>query len=162
MHDRGKLIPAQLGVVIGTGLLSAGAVTHHAYLAAAGVVIAVLSLVWAVVSWRRYVAGIPGRGFQGDEARQARVRADQAGPDDGANGTTLASPPEGDRQMFPQLIAGSAEEERKTYPVNAMTATRTETGPGRLSHAHDQASEVQRPSQRGIPRSAAKAQLEDQ
>ena len=51
-----KLIQAQLGFVIGMGLLPAGAVTHRADLAAAGVVILLLSLAWAVVSWRRYVA----------------------------------------------------------------------------------------------------------
>jgi hypothetical protein len=51
-----KLITAQLGVVIGVGLLPAGAVTNRLYLLAAGVVIVLLSLVWAVVSWRRYGA----------------------------------------------------------------------------------------------------------
>jgi hypothetical protein len=51
-----KLIAAQLGVVIGVGLLPAGAVTNRLYLLAAGVVIVLLSLVWAVVSWRRYGA----------------------------------------------------------------------------------------------------------
>jgi hypothetical protein len=39
-------------------LLPAGAVTHRVYLAAVGVVIVLLSLVWAMVSWRRYVARI--------------------------------------------------------------------------------------------------------
>ena len=60
-----KLIRALLGVVIGVGLLSAGAVTYGVYLEAAGVVIVLLSLVWAVVSWRRYVARV----------RSARSRA---------------------------------------------------------------------------------------
>ena len=60
-----KLIRALLGVVIGVGLLSAGAVTYRVYLEAAGVVIVLLSLVWAVVSWRRYVARV----------RSARSRA---------------------------------------------------------------------------------------
>ena len=64
-----KLIAAQLGIVIGVGLLPAGAVTHRLYLEAAGVVIVVLSLVWAVVSWRRYVAGIrPARSGAGTTA----------------------------------------------------------------------------------------------
>jgi Flp pilus assembly protein TadB len=40
------------------GLLAAGAVTHRVYLAAAGVVIVLLSLVWAVVCWRRYAARV--------------------------------------------------------------------------------------------------------
>jgi hypothetical protein len=50
-----KLIQALLGVVMGVGLLAAGAVTRRFSLEAAGVVIVVLSLVWAVVSWRRYL-----------------------------------------------------------------------------------------------------------
>ena len=59
-HVRYKpnLMLVLLGVVIGAGLLAAGAVTHRAYLEAAGLAIALLFLVWAVVSWRRYVAGI--------------------------------------------------------------------------------------------------------
>ena len=52
------LLQALPGVVIGAGLLAAGAVTHRVYLEAVGVVIVLLSVVWAVVSWRRYVAGI--------------------------------------------------------------------------------------------------------
>jgi hypothetical protein len=50
------LMHALLGVVVGAGLLAAGAVTHRLYLGAAGVVIVLLSLAWAVVSWRRYAA----------------------------------------------------------------------------------------------------------
>ena len=59
-HVRYKpnLMLVLLGVVIGAGLLAAGAVTHRAYLEAAGLTIALLFLVRAVVSWRRYVAGI--------------------------------------------------------------------------------------------------------
>jgi len=51
-----KLIHALLGVVPGIGLLAAGAVTHRVLLGAAGVVIVLLSLEWAVTSWRRYAA----------------------------------------------------------------------------------------------------------
>jgi hypothetical protein len=58
VHHGRKLTPALLGVVIGVGLLAAGAVTHRLYLEAAGVVIVLLSLVWAALSWRRYVGGI--------------------------------------------------------------------------------------------------------
>ena len=58
MHYKRKLVQAQLGFVIGMGLLPAGAVTHRLYLEAAGVAIVVLSLVWAAVSRRRYAAGI--------------------------------------------------------------------------------------------------------
>jgi hypothetical protein len=57
MRYKRTLLPALLGAVIGAGLLAAGAVTRHAYLEAAGLVIVLLSLVAAVVSRRRYVAG---------------------------------------------------------------------------------------------------------
>ena len=53
-----KLMQALPGVVIGAGLLVAGVVARRVYLEAAGVVIVLLSLVWAVVSWRRYVARV--------------------------------------------------------------------------------------------------------
>jgi hypothetical protein len=62
VHYKGKLILAQLGFVIGVGLLPAGAVTHRVYLQAAGVVIVLLSLVWALISWRRYLARIRAGG----------------------------------------------------------------------------------------------------
>ena len=94
-----KLRHALLGVVIGAGLLAAGAVTHRVYLGAAGVVIVLLCLVWAVVSWRRYVAGVrPARSRAADQdgdGREAPARADQAGPDDAADGRALAAPPGG-------------------------------------------------------------------
>ena len=61
-----KLLQVLLGVVIGAGLLAAGAVTHRVYLEAAGVVIVLLSLLGAVVGRRRYVAGIrPARSRAG-------------------------------------------------------------------------------------------------
>ena len=66
-----KLIQALLGAVIGVGLLAAGAVTHRVYLDAVGVVIVLLSLVWAVVSWRRYVARVrPARSGAGTETAE--------------------------------------------------------------------------------------------
>jgi len=69
MHYKRKLVQAQLGFVIGMGLLPAGAVTHRVYLGTAGVVIVLLSLAWAVVSWRRYVARIrPARSRVGTTA----------------------------------------------------------------------------------------------
>ena len=57
-YQRRLLQGALLGVVIGIGLLPAGAVTHRLYLEAAGVVIVLLSLAWAVISWRRHVARV--------------------------------------------------------------------------------------------------------
>jgi len=64
MHYKRKLLQVLLGVVIGIGLLAAGAVTHRVYLEAVGVVIVLLFLVRAV-SWR-YAAGIrPARSRAG-------------------------------------------------------------------------------------------------
>jgi hypothetical protein len=64
------LLRVLLGVVIGAGLLAAGAVTHHAFLEAGGLVIVLLSLVAAVASRRRYVAGVwPAR--SGAESKTA-------------------------------------------------------------------------------------------
>ena len=66
MRYKRQLIRAQLGFVIGVGLLPAGAVTHRVYLEAIGVVIVVLSLVWAVIIWRRHVARVrPARSGAG-------------------------------------------------------------------------------------------------
>ena len=59
MRYERKLLQVLLGVVIGFALLAAGAATQLVYLQAAGVmIVAVLSLVWAMVSWRQYVAGV--------------------------------------------------------------------------------------------------------
>jgi hypothetical protein len=66
VHHERKLTQALPRAVIGAGLLAAGAVTHRVYLDAAGVVIVLLSLVRAVVSWRRYVARVrPARSRAG-------------------------------------------------------------------------------------------------
>ena len=66
VHYERKLMQALPGAVIGVGLLLSGAVTHRVYLEAAGVAIVLLSLVWAVVSWRRYLASVrPARSRAG-------------------------------------------------------------------------------------------------
>ena len=63
------------GVVIGAGLLAAGAVTHHAFLEAAGVAIVLLSLVAAVASRRRYLAGArPARSGAGTKTATGTKR----------------------------------------------------------------------------------------
>ena len=70
-----KLLRALLGAVVGVGLFAAGAVTHRVYLEAAGVVIVLLSLVWAVVSWRRYVARVrPARSRAGTKTAKGTKR----------------------------------------------------------------------------------------
>jgi Protein of unknown function (DUF3040) len=70
-----RLMRTPLGVVIGIGLLSAGVVTYRVYLEALGVVIVLLSLVWAVVSWRRHVARVrPARSRAGAKAAKGTKR----------------------------------------------------------------------------------------
>jgi hypothetical protein len=66
------LIRALLGVVLGVGLLPAGAVAHSVYLEAVGVMIVLLSLAWAVTSWRRYLAAArPARSPAGTKTATA-------------------------------------------------------------------------------------------
>ena len=107
-----KLLQALLGVVIGAGLLAAGAVTHRVYLDAAGVVIVLLSLVWAVVSWRRNVARSGARSRARTKTAtgtKARARADLAGPDDGAKADRWRRRRQGNGEgarADPELIPG--------------------------------------------------------
>jgi hypothetical protein len=73
VHYKRKLTQGLIGVLIGGGVLAAGIVTRHVYLEAVGAVVMLLSLVWAVISWRRHAARVrPVRGKAG--------RARPAGP----------------------------------------------------------------------------------
>jgi hypothetical protein len=73
------LMQVLLGVVIGVGLLAAGAVTHRVLLQASGVVVALLSLMWAAASRRRYAAGVrPARSRAGTSTATGTKR--RAGP----------------------------------------------------------------------------------
>jgi Protein of unknown function (DUF3040) len=58
VHHKRKLVQALVGILAGAGSLAAGVVTHRVYLEAAGAAIMLLSLVWAIVSWRRHVARV--------------------------------------------------------------------------------------------------------
>ena len=109
VHYKRKLVQALIGVLVGAGLLAAGVVTHRVYLEAAGAAVLLLSLVWAMVSWRRHVARVRPRKARarqgaGEGAGPARSRSSgtvQASPDDGADGRAVA-PPAGGR---PQDVA---------------------------------------------------------
>jgi Protein of unknown function (DUF3040) len=72
VHYKRKLAQALIGVLIGAGLLAAGIVIHHVYLLAAGAAVLLISLVWAMVSWRRHAARIRPAGSRPGEASQAR------------------------------------------------------------------------------------------
>ena len=58
VHYKRKLAQALVGVVIGAALIVVGLVTHRVYLEAAGAALALLSLIWAMVSWRRHVVRV--------------------------------------------------------------------------------------------------------
>ena len=58
VHYKRKLVQALIGILIGGGALAAGVVTHRVYLEAAGAAVVLLSLVWAIVSWRRHAARV--------------------------------------------------------------------------------------------------------
>ena len=59
VHHKRKLVQASVGVLASAGAIVAGVVTHRLwYLEPAGAAVVVLSLVWAIVSWRRHVARV--------------------------------------------------------------------------------------------------------
>ncbi|MFZ0191744.1 MAG: DUF3040 domain-containing protein [Streptosporangiaceae bacterium] len=58
VHYKRKLVQASVGVLAGAGAVAAGLVTHHWYLYGVGAALVVLSLVWAIVSWRRHAARV--------------------------------------------------------------------------------------------------------
>jgi hypothetical protein len=77
VHYKRKLAQGLVGAVIGAGGLAAGVVTNRVYLEAAGAAVLVLSLLWALVSWRRHLARVrPVRG----RVRPARATGASAGP----------------------------------------------------------------------------------
>ena len=133
VHYKRKLAQAVIGIAVGAGLLAAGVVTHRVYLEAAGAVVALLALVWAVVSWRRHLARVrPVRAKAKPEGRQGpgaawtrrprrfRTRgADQAGPDDGADGKRWRRRQEGGRMNGPRRLPRGGQAAR---PRGAFTA----------------------------------------
>jgi Protein of unknown function (DUF3040) len=80
VHYKRKLVQALVGILIGAGSLAAGVVTHRLYLEAAGAAVMLLSLLWAVVSWRRHVARVrPARAKAGNKLSQPRAAVGPAG-----------------------------------------------------------------------------------
>jgi Protein of unknown function (DUF3040) len=84
VHYKRKLVQALIGILIGAGALAAGVVTHRVYLEAVGAAVMLLSVVWAVVSWRRHAARVrpaPAKASQprAAVAGSARTPATSAG-----------------------------------------------------------------------------------
>jgi Protein of unknown function (DUF3040) len=78
VHYKRKLAQAVIGIAVGAGLLAAGVVTHRVYLEAAGAAVALLALVWAVVSWRRHLARV--RPVQAKASAKAVKGQERPGP----------------------------------------------------------------------------------
>jgi hypothetical protein len=72
VHYKRKLVQAFVGIVVGAGLVAAGVVTRHIYLEAAGAVLLVLSLLWAVVNWRQHAARTRSARSKGRRAHDRR------------------------------------------------------------------------------------------
>jgi hypothetical protein len=81
VHHKRKLVQALIGMLVGAGLVAAGVVTRHLYLEAAGAAVTLLSLVWALVTWRRHTArvrAVQDRARMSAQGRSAgRRRSDQ-------------------------------------------------------------------------------------
>jgi hypothetical protein len=75
VHYKRKLVQAFIGILVGAGALAAGVVTHRysPYLEAAGGAVMGLSLVWAIVSWRRHVARVRSPRAKASQPRAAGV-----------------------------------------------------------------------------------------
>jgi Protein of unknown function (DUF3040) len=71
VHYKRKLVQALIGILIGAGALAAGVVTHRVYLEAAGAAIVLLSLLWAIISWRRHAARVRPAPARVSQARTA-------------------------------------------------------------------------------------------
>jgi hypothetical protein len=81
VHYKRKLVQALIGVIAGGGLLAAGVVTHRLYLEVAGAAVMLLSLVWAVVSWRRHVARVrPAKPARAKTKTKAKPRSGPGRP----------------------------------------------------------------------------------
>ena len=82
VHHKRKLVQALIGVLIGAGLIAAGVVTRHLYLEAAGAAVMALSLVWALVTWRRHAArvrAVQDRARMSAQGRSAERRRSDLG-----------------------------------------------------------------------------------
>jgi len=75
VHYKRKLVQALIGMLTGAGLVAAGVVTRHLYLEAAGAAVVLLSLVWALVTWRRHAARVKAVQERARMSAQGRTAA---------------------------------------------------------------------------------------
>jgi len=71
VHYKRKLVEALLGILAGAGALVAGVVIHRLYLEAAGAGVILLSLLWAIVSWRRHAVRVRPQRVKESQPRAA-------------------------------------------------------------------------------------------
>ena len=72
VHYKRKLVQALIGMLVGAGLIATGVVTRHLYLEGAGAAFVLLSLAWALVTWRRHAARVrPARAKVVSQSRAA-------------------------------------------------------------------------------------------
>ena len=79
VHYTRKLVQALVGILAGAGALAAGVVTHRLYLEAAGAAVMLLSLLWAIISWRRHAARVRPARLKVSQPRGAAVSGRRQG-----------------------------------------------------------------------------------
>jgi hypothetical protein len=79
VHYKRKLVQGLVGVLAGAGVLAAGVVTRHVYLEGAGGAVALLSLLWVVICWRRHAARVRPARSKAKQARSAGPGSSRAG-----------------------------------------------------------------------------------
>ena len=129
VHYKRKLVQASVGVLVGAGAIAAGVVTHRiGTWTRVGAALVVLSLVWAIVSWRRHAARVRPARTKVSQPRAAGPGQSQAGlasPADGTHGRAVA-PPSGGR---PPDVAPAGQPRRTptrkdSRPPGSLTSAR--------------------------------------
>jgi hypothetical protein len=102
VHYKRKIVQALVGVLLGAGLLAGGVVTGRSYLDGAGAAILLLSLLWALVSWRRHLARVRPARAKGRRAKDARKSAAQHRP--AQRGPSQGGPSQGRRARLMERL----------------------------------------------------------
>jgi len=80
VHYRRRVLHASVGFLVGIGALVAGVLLKYAWLSAAGFVIMLLCIVWAIASYRRMAAMVvPERGSRRRPRTQRPARDSSTG-----------------------------------------------------------------------------------
>jgi hypothetical protein len=71
VHYRRRVVQAAFGLAVGAGMVAAGLVLSHIYLAVGGFAVLLLCAVWALGSWR-HMAGVTIGGRRSSESGEPR------------------------------------------------------------------------------------------